>query len=37
MKFKQANTNTIQCMWQGVSLKSETNNLDLNHDLTKVI
>ena len=27
MKFKQANTYTIQCMWQGISLKSERNNL----------
>ena len=30
MKSKQANTYTIQCMWQGISLKSEKNN----HDLT---
>ena len=29
MKLKQANTYTIQCMGQGISLKS-----DLNHDLT---
>ena len=40
MKLKQANTYTIQCMWQGISLKSERNNQpgtnpghDLNHDL----
>ena len=26
MKFKYANTNTIQFMWQGISLKSEGNN-----------
>ena len=26
MKFKQANTYTIQCMEQGISLKSERNN-----------
>ena len=26
MKFKQANTYTIQCMGQGISLKSEINN-----------
>ena len=25
-KFKQANTYTIQCMGQGISLKSEINN-----------
>ena len=36
MKFKQAqaNTHTIQCMGQGISLKSERKPHDLNHDLT---
>ena len=32
MKFKQANTHTIQCMGQDISLKGKTH--DLNHDLT---
>ena len=31
MKFKEANTHTIQCMGQDISLKRERN---LNHDLT---
>ena len=26
LKVKQANTYTIQCMWQGISLKSEIIN-----------
>ena len=26
MNFKYANTYTIQCIWQGISLKSERNN-----------
>jgi hypothetical protein len=34
MKFKQANTHTIQCMGQDISLKSERKTHDLNHDLT---
>ena len=34
MKFKQANTHTIQCMGQDISSKSERNNHDLINDLT---
>ena len=34
MKFKQAKTHTIQFMRQGISLKSERETHDLNHDLT---
>ena len=26
LKFKWANTYTIQCMWQVINVKSETNN-----------
>ena len=33
MKFKQTNTQTILCMGQDISLKSERKNHDLNHDL----
>jgi hypothetical protein len=33
-KFKLANTHTIQCMGQDISLKSEMKTHDLNHDLT---
>ena len=34
MKFKQANTYTIQCMGKGITLKVKEITHDLNHDLT---
>ena len=35
MKFKQANTHTIQCMGQDMCLKSERKKpIDLNNDFT---
>jgi hypothetical protein len=34
MKFKYANTHTIQCMGQDISLRMKGKTHDLNHDLT---